>query len=85
MVDELSAGGHAQQAGITVGDVLLAVTARAQVRSEEGGVNGAVAGWACEWGGGAVNLTAMVAIHCKPWETHTADWHALGLAMCCWQ
>ena len=30
-VDELTQGGHAQQAGIAVGDVLLAVTARAQV------------------------------------------------------
>jgi hypothetical protein len=38
VVDELSAGGHAQQAGVTVGDVLLAVTARAQVCTRgEGG------------------------------------------------
>lgn len=30
VVDELQSGGHAQQGGIAVGDVLLAVTARAQ-------------------------------------------------------
>lgn len=33
VVDELQAGGHAQAAGVTVGDVLLAVTARSQVRT----------------------------------------------------
>jgi len=31
VVDELQAGGHAQAAGVTLGDELLAVTARSQV------------------------------------------------------